>query len=225
MNVALQFLLHVSELTVYFLSQYPNDKNNLNEKNKLNKSHGQISNSFYELVKGVCEAEYKKKKNLTLSKLHNSVNTIIYSGSQKDFEKIETSFSPNNFKKTLGGINTQFQNFEANNFKGLILYLIQTIHKELNYFGGNPSSNLFQPNQYDKDDTFLEFMNSYNSHNSSTISNIFYGTYEIITLCHKCYKPLYNYKKFEIIIFDMLDYKIKYLIFIMDLKIIRNLNN
>ena len=151
----------------------------------------------------------KQKKNLTLSKLHNSVNTIIYSGSQKDFEKIETSFSPNNFKRTLGGIKTQFQKFEANNFKGLILYLMQTIHMELNYFGGKPSTNLSQPNQYDKDDTFLEFINSYNSHNSSIISNIFYGTYEIITLCHKCYKPLYNYKKFEIITFDMLDYKNK----------------
>ena len=62
MNATLQFLLHVSELTVYFLSQYPDDKNNLNEKNKLIKSHGQISNAFYELVKGVCEAEYKTKK-------------------------------------------------------------------------------------------------------------------------------------------------------------------
>ena len=66
------------------------------------------------------------------------MNTIIYSGSQKDFEKIETSFSPNNFKRTLGGIKTQFQKFEANNFKGLILYLMQTIHKELNYFGVIP---------------------------------------------------------------------------------------
>ena len=61
MNATLQCLLHVSELTIYFLREYPNDKNNLNEKNKLIESHGQISNVFYELVKGVCEDNIKLK--------------------------------------------------------------------------------------------------------------------------------------------------------------------
>jgi len=223
MNATLQCLLHVSELTVYFLREYPNDKNNLNEKNKLIESHGQISNVFYELVKGVCEDEYKIKKHLNLSKLKNSVNdNSNYSGSHKNFEKVEPdsinsntvisrsfSFSPYNFKKTLGKYNPQFKKFEANDSKDLILYLMQTMHEELNYFGGNNSINLSRPNQYDKVNTFMYFMNSYNAQNFSIISNIFYGTYENATLCHECKKLLYNYQKFEFISFGMYDYQNK----------------
>ena len=222
MNATLQCLLHVSELTVYFLREYPNDKNNLNEKNKLIESHGQISNVFYELVKGVCEDEYKIKKNLNLAKLHNSMNdSSNYSGSHKNFEKVEpnlsssntvisrSSFSPYNFKKTLGIYNSQFKKFEANDSKDLILYLMQTMHEELNYFGGNNSINLARPNQYDKVNTFMYFMNSYNALNFSIISNIFYGTYENATLCYKCKKLLYNYQKFEFISFGMYDYRNK----------------
>jgi ubiquitin C-terminal hydrolase len=221
MNATLQCLLHVSELTVYFLREYPNDKKNLNEKNKLIESHGQLSNAFYELVKGVCEDEYKIKKNLNIAKLHNSVDDSNYSGSHKGIDKAEpilsssntvishSSFSPYNFKKTLGIYNPQFKKFEANDSKDLILYLMQTMHEELNYFGGNPSTNLSRPNQYDKVNTFMYFMNSYNALNFSIISNIFYGTYENATLCHKCNKLLFNYQKFEFISFGMFDYKNK----------------
>jgi ubiquitin C-terminal hydrolase len=141
-----------------------------------------------------------------------------YSGSHKNFEKVEpnlsssntvishSSFSPYNFKKTLGIYNSQFKKFEANDSKDLILYLMQTMHEELNYFGGNNSINLARPNQYDKVNTFMYFMNSYNALNFSIISNIFYGTYENATLCYKCKKLLYNYQKFEFISFGMYDY-------------------
>ena len=223
MNATLQCLLHVSELTVYFLREYPNDKKNLNEKNKLIESHGQISNVFYELVKGVCEDEYKIKKNLNYSKQQNSMNdNSNYSGSHKNFEKVEpnlsnsntvmsrsSSFSPYNFKKTLGIYNPQFKKFEYNDFKDLILYLMKAMHDELNYFGGNNSINLSRPNQYDKVNTFMYFMNSYNFQNFSIISNIFYGTYENATTCHECNKLLYNYQKFEFISFGMSDYSNK----------------
>ena len=220
MNATLQCLLHVSELTVYFLREYQNDINTLNEKNKLVESHGQISKAFYKLVEGVCKDEYdnKRKINSYKSKLHNSVNA--YSDYQNDLEKIDSnissstyisshrfsSFSPNNFKKILGIYNPQFKKFEANDSKDLILYLMQTMHEELNYFGGNSSINLSRPNQYDKVNTFMYFMNSYNALNFSIISNIFYGTYENATLCHECNKLLYNYQKFEFISFGMYDY-------------------
>ena len=230
MNATLQCLLHVSELTLYFIREYPNDKNNLKEKNKLIESKGQISNAFYELVEGVCKDEYIKKmiqdefKNKNIPNkaiLHNSAN--VYSDSQNLLEKMDSnlgsstyvdsrgssSFSPYNFKKVLGRWNSQFKKFEANDSKDLILYLMQTMHEELNYFGGNNSNNLARPNQYDKISTFMYFMNSYNALNFSIISQIFYGTYENVTLCNKCKKLLYNYQKFEFISFGMYDYKNK----------------
>jgi len=227
MNATLQCLLHVSELTLYFLREYSNDKNSLKEKNKLVESNGEISNAFYKLVKGVCEDEYNIKKNTNLSKqngskkanLHGSVNTNSCSSSLNDFEKLETnlnspttvishrSVSPNNFKSVLGRWNSQFQKFEANDSKDLILYLMQTMHEELNYFGGSSSNNFARPNQYDKISTFMYFMNTYNAQNFSIISNIFYGTYENATLCHKCRNLLFNYQKFEFISFGMFDYK------------------
>ena len=46
----------------------------------------------------------------------------------------ENVFSPDDFKKTLGLYNPQFRKFEANDSKDLILYLLQTMHAELNYF-------------------------------------------------------------------------------------------
>ena len=196
MNAALQCLLHVSELTLYFLREYPNDKSNLKEKNKYIESQGQISNAFYELVKGVCKDDLEKMDS-------NVVSSTFFSSRRS------SSFSPYNFKSVLGRWNSQFKKFEVNDPKDLILYLMQTIHEELNYFGGNNSINLARPNQYDKKSTFMYFMNSYNALNFSIISQIFYGTYETVTLCHGCKKLLYRYQKFEFISFGMYDYKNK----------------
>ena len=83
---------------------------------------------------------------------------------------------------------------------------MQTMHEELNYFSDNPSLNLSQTNQYDKVNAFMYYMNSYNALNFSIISNIFYGTYEFRTLCHKCRRVMYSYQKFEFISFEMSNY-------------------
>jgi ubiquitin C-terminal hydrolase len=90
MNATLQCFLHVSELTVYFLCKYPYEKNYL-----INKNHGKISIAFYELVKAVCEDEYKRKKIANNYKLHSSVNDDP--NSQKKLEKIETHSSNPSF--------------------------------------------------------------------------------------------------------------------------------
>ena len=185
-NSTLQCLLHVSELTIYFLNKYPNDKNNLNKKNKSIESHGQISNAFYELVRGVCEDELKNKNANFLS---------------------EHTFSPKNFKRILSNCNSQFKNFDINNTKDLTLYLIKTIHEELNYFGDKPSFNLPMSNQYNL--TFMSFINLYNSHNRSIISKLFFGTYENKIVCKKCNLVLYNFHKFEFVSFKTLYYKNK----------------
>ena len=53
MNATLQCLIHIPELSLYFLNEYPNDKKVLNYKNSSVKSKGQLSEAYYEVVKGV----------------------------------------------------------------------------------------------------------------------------------------------------------------------------
>ena len=102
--------------------------------------------------------------------------------------------------------NSQFRSFEANDSKDLILYLLRTIHEELNYLGDQSPPKMIQPSQLDKLSTFLYFNKIYNSQNLSKISVIFYGTYENTTTCKKCKKIYYNFQKFECISFGMYNY-------------------
>ena len=190
MNATLQCLLHVTELVDYFLKEFPNDVNSLCQKNSQVPSKGNISMAFYKLIKGVYPQN--EEKSLFNSKSFGSGNN--------------TPVSPDNFQKVLGLYNPQFKNFEANDSKDLILYLLQTMHAELNYFG-DASINLRPPNQYDRANTFQFFIFSYERTNFSIISKIFYGTYENMTKCRECQKDLYNYQKFEFISFGMFNYK------------------
>ena len=210
MNSTLQCLLHVSELINYFINEYKNDKANLRNKNKNSSTNGNIPEAFYELVIGVCninDGNISNRSSLNINCLNPKSSINIYKNKKKEIEN--NSFSPKNFKRILGYYNSQFKDFKANDSKDLLLYLLQTMHEELNYFGDNPPIRLPQPNQCSRESTFMYFMNIYNSQNFSIISKIFYGTYEIITTCHKCYTTIYNFQKFEFISFGMFKYKKK----------------
>jgi ubiquitin C-terminal hydrolase len=190
MNATLQCLLHVSELVEYFLKEFPNDFKSLCQKNNQVPSKGNISMAFYHLIQGVYPKHDEK----------SPYNTKTFGSGNN------TPVSPDKFQKILGFYNPQFKNFEANDSKDLILYLLQTMHAELNYLG-DASPNLYRPNQYDRVNTFQYFIYSYDMTNFSIISKIFYGTYENMTKCLECKKDLYNFQKFEFISFSMFDYK------------------
>ena len=184
MNSVLQCLLHVSELIYYFLNVYPKDCILLKENNNDISTQGNISKVFYELIISVYPEKDKNNKK----------------------DKISDSVSPENFHKIIGSYNHQFKNLEANDSRDLILYLMQSMHSELNYYSKNKAVE-GTPNNYDRINTFGFFMLSYDIQNFSIISNLFYGTYEITTKCNKCQNYLYNYQKFEFISFGMIDYK------------------
>jgi len=177
MNATLQCLLHVNELTNYFKDEYPKDEQTLLERNESAVSKGNISKAFYDVLCGV-------------------INT----------NDTNNSFSPNEFKKCLGDYNPQFKNFEANDSKDLILYLLQTMHEELNYSGNKNIHFNYTPNQYNIYDAYNYFNNQYNVNNFSKISVLFYGTYKNTTTCSVCKKTLYNFQKFEFISFGMYKY-------------------
>ena len=206
MNATLQCLLHISELVAYFLNEYPNDFPALRKKNKNCITEGRMSHEFFEIVKGM-----NSNDNSNIIKVLNSGSQIpnkrrTKSSYDLDYSK---SFSPDNFKKVLGIYNSQFRRFEANDSKDLILYLLQTMHEELNYFGDNFNTCFSRPNQLDCYQTFIFFNQTYNMQNFSIISALFYGTYLNSTKCLKCQKIIYNFQKFEFISFGMFDYNRK----------------
>ena len=184
MNAILQCLIHTPELSNYFLNEYPKDKNQLNEKNKNAQSKGEISEAYYEIIKE------------------------IHILSQKKLILTNNSYSPENFKIILGKNNSEFSRYEANDSKDLILYLLQTFHEELNYFGDQIiPSNIPKPNNSFREYTFNYFSTTYNMANFSKISQLFYGTYENIIKCDICQTLFYSYQKFEYISFSTYKYR------------------
>ena len=186
MNATLQCLLHIHELDLYFLNEYPKDKNVLNKTNIESETKGELSEAYYDVIKNI--------KNFPKNKNNERLN----------------SFAPRKFKEVLGKYNPQFSKNEANDSKDLITYLLQTFHSELNYFGNNKApTNLPFPDSSNRDYTYTYFCNTYNFTNFSKISQLFYGTYENITICSECHKQYYSFQKFEIISFSTYFYRKK----------------
>ena len=199
MNATLQCLIHVSPLISYFTNLYPKDGRSLKKLNDSIQSQGYISNSFFQLIKSIYSKMNQPSLNNTINDLNpkTSINDITNS-----FNK---AVSPENFQKTLGRFNPQFKNLEANDSKDLILYLLQVMHQELNYYSKNTPFNGY-PNQYNRAQTYQAFVASYDKTNYSIISDLFYGTYENVTKCAECNLYIYNFQKFEFLSFGVSKY-------------------
>jgi ubiquitin C-terminal hydrolase len=212
MNATLQCLLHVSDLTVYFIDEYPKDQKFLLETNKQVPSGGNISREFFNLVIGVNDnLDYVQgKKNLNQKTNKKSGNFFInffgLGDSSDDDSSYDRAFAPKDFKRTLGIYNPQFKKFEANDSKDLILYLLRTMHDELNYYGNLNKRLNYSPNYNNMLETFNHFSLNYNMNNFSKISLLFYGTYKNTITCCACKNKLYNFQKFDYISFEMLYY-------------------
>ena len=92
--------------------------------------------------------------------------------------KLEQRFhSPENFKKVISEKNELFKGIAESDPKDLIIFLLQTIHKELN--------NQF-PNKTNLIEVFNCFVNDYNNNNKSIILDEFYGYINIFITCEFC---------------------------------------
>ena len=199
MNATLQCLLHVSPLISYFANLYPKDGLSLKTLNDSIQSQGYISNSFFQLIKSI----YTK---MNQPSLNNAIHNLNPKTSINDItNSFNKAVSPENFQKTLGRFNPQFKNLEANDSKDLILYLLQVMHQELNYYSKNTPFNGY-PNQYNRAQTYKAFVASYDKTNYSIISDLFYGTYENVTKCAECNLYIYNFQKFEFLSFGVSKY-------------------
>jgi len=207
MNATLQCLLHVNELTLYFIEEYPKDQQKLAKINSDVVSGGDISRAFYNLVIGVNENSELVKSKINLkpkTKKKSGFNILgVFGFDNDDDNSYDRAFAPTEFKRTLGLHNPQFKKFEANDSKDLILYLLQTMHEELNYYGNINKKLEYIPNQNNMYEAYKYFITNYNTNNFSKISVLFYGTYKNTTTCLVCKKQLYYFEKFEFISFGM----------------------
>ena len=144
MNSTLQCLSQTEALTNYFLKEKNHHRIINNNLAKKNETP-QLSPIFLELIKKL----WSKEK-------------II-------------SFSPNNFMNTVEKMNPLFKTGQAGDAKDFIIFILEQIHKELkqpiSYYNNN--INFIQPlNQYDKNNTLNNFMNTFRKE-CSIISDVF----------------------------------------------------
>ena len=144
--------------------------------------------------------DLERKKNTT-KKLSFALAEVLYN-LWKNLNK--GFYSPDNFKQLISKMNPLFNGVAANDPKDLILFLLETMHKELN----NPeNNNEINNNQFIDnrifDDVFKDFSINYINQNKSIISDEFYGFSNSITTCGFCKTIIHNVQSFNIIFFPL----------------------
>ena len=110
-------------------------------------------------------------------------------------------YAPNNFKTIISKMNPLFQGIAANDAKDLILFILETIHQELNQkvpqiFSKKVDGKNFQL-------VLNEFYNFYTSTNLSIISDEFYGYYNAMLKCCSCNVVIHNVQIMNILFFPL----------------------
>ena len=91
----------------------------------------------------------------------------------------ETSYAPVVFENKISQMNPLFQGIQANDFKDLVLFIYENIHRELN----NPSKNPNEINFNNIPKELIQFRQNYYSQNYSIISEIFYYEHSNVVEC------------------------------------------
>ena len=184
MNSTLQCLLHVPELTSYFI----------------NKSYNEFTNKHEQMIQ-------KTESKGRISLEYNLIITNIFGPSK------EKAYSPKFFNDAISQLNPQFSKYEANDAKDLIIYLLQQMHEELNYYIGEKLENIPKCNQLSELEAFNFFFQINAKLNFSIISYLFWGIVKQITICEKCKSKskseseLYNFQYFQYLSFPLYNFK------------------
>ena len=140
----------------------------------------------------------KKNKNEQL--LCYSLRKVFYNLWRKKGRK--KYYEPYSFKDLISEMNPLFAGVAANDSKDLILFILETIHKELN----KKNTSDLPPNQVNNLDfmsVFKEFVNYYKSNNESIVSDEFYGYFVSVLTCANCSVKTYNVQIMNILFFPL----------------------
>ena len=112
-------------------------------------------------------------------------------------------YPPIYFKDTLGEMNPLFKGIAANDPKDLVIFLLETIHKELNFPSHMQMNNNFIINTSNFNDVFNEFIQHFTNNNNSIVCEEFYGCSNSMTTCAKCYTTIHNVQVLNILFFPL----------------------
>ena len=112
------------------------------------------------------------------------------------------NYAPNGFKTLISDMNPLFAGIQANDSKDLVLFLLETMHNELNTAEKiNPSNAILK--QYDFETTLKLFVKFFKNNYKSIFSDIFYGMYNSMMTCLNCQKTTHNVQCYNILIFPL----------------------
>ena len=123
-------------------------------------------------------------------------------------ENSDKEYSPHEFKNTISKMNPLFAGINANDSKDLILFLLETMHKELNPVKEEIPSNLPKNGQYNYDVVFKSYVEYFGNNYKSVISNLFYGMFDTMMQCAYCNKVSHNIQCYNILIFPLEEVRI-----------------
>ena len=133
------------------------------------------------------------------SRMSHSFNEIITNLWEKSNEKY---YEPHNFKNLISELNPLFKGIQANDSKDLIIFIYETLHKELN----DPNSDdikLTNINNSNISNELREFRNNYYSQNKSIIVKIFYFEQSNNLQCCSCNFNKVSYNIINFLIFPL----------------------
>ena len=142
----------------------------------------------------------KKQNNFSNKRLTNAFIEVLKNIWQNKQIK---SYSPNKFKNIISEMNPLFEGVQANDSKDLIIFIMETIHNELNTTNNINISSIQSLNQYDYNITFNNFANYFANNFNSIISHLFYGMYNSLMRCLTCNIITNNIQCFNILIFPL----------------------
>ena len=152
-------------------------------------------------IKKYFNDEKKKIKNI------NNINTPLLNAFIEVITNLwklsnEKYYAPNNFKNLISELNPLFRGIQANDSKDLIIFIYETLHKELN----NPNSDdikLTNVNNSNIPNELKEFRNNYYSQNKSIIVKIFYSEQSNNLKCCSCNFNKVSYNIISFLIFPL----------------------
>lgn len=162
MNSALQCLVHIPELTDYFLSNYY--QRDINENNPLGYG-GTVANSFGDLI----------------SLLFDSRRTFNHS-----------STNPKDFKYTIGRHNRSFAGYAQQDSQEFIAFLLDALHEDLNRIVKKPyvEKPELSPGQYKNPDAIRDLAkqcwDAHKLRNDSVVLDLFGALYKSTLICPEC---------------------------------------
>ena len=112
-------------------------------------------------------------------------------------------YTPDYFKNVISSKNKLFQGIQANDSKDLLLFLFESIHKELNTLVPQNIYNNIISDQKDAEYELIQCRQNYFRENKSIITDLFYFDQTNITTCLNCNTKIYNFSMHNVLIFPL----------------------